>query len=154
MALTVPRYPLILTDGDCAACNTFVNFLLAREGSTQSFAYCSLQNPAAQALLTERGLSLNIDTMVMIDPSGNAYTKSTAVVRTLATLGFPYSLLLLFLVIPAFIRNFFYSLFAAYRIKLFGSSEYCALLTREQRQRFLQYNPDLLATSDDSCKTR
>ena len=154
MAVTIPKYPLVLTDGDCAACNGFVNFLLAREGGTQTYAYSTLQHPKAQELLVERGLSLDLDTMVMIDPSGQAYTKSTAVIRTVAALGFPYSLLLLFLIIPAFIRDFFYSLFAAYRIKLFGTSEYCSLLTRDQRQRFLQYNPELLSNSEDSCKTR
>mmetsp|Transcript_8650 Transcript_8650/g.36057 ORF Transcript_8650/g.36057 Transcript_8650/m.36057 type:complete len:156 (-) Transcript_8650:162-629(-) len=155
MSLTVPRYPLVLTDGECAACNHFVNFLLNWEGDKQVFAYASLQDAKAQDLLTERGIPLDLNTMVMIDShTGKAYTKSTAVIKTLAQLGFPFMLLLVFLLVPAFIRDVFYSWFAANRIRFFGNSEYCTYLTPKLRPRFLQHNPDILLPQDDMPKTR
>ena len=152
--MRIPKKPLVITDGACAACNTFVKLLLARD-TNETLAFASLQESLVQELLVERGIPLDFDTMVLIDAeTGKAYTKSTAVLRTLSYLPFPWFLIQIFLLIPAFIRNFFYSWFAAYRITLFGSSEYCVRLTAKQRPRFLQYNKDLLTTASDQQKVK
>jgi predicted DCC family thiol-disulfide oxidoreductase YuxK len=151
---------IVLFDGECNVCDRFVNFLIDRDRDS-TLVFASLQSVAGRRLVQHYHLAddaANVDqlnpdilqTMVMIDTqSQQAYTKSSAAIRTLASLPFPYTLLYVLLLVPALIRNFCYTQFAQRRYRWFGTtsdSTACRRMTPELRSRFLgdEYFPDTL----------
>jgi predicted DCC family thiol-disulfide oxidoreductase YuxK len=75
-------------------------------------------------------------TMVLIE-NGKLYTKSTAALRVARRLNGAWPLLFVAVLVPRFIRDAAYRLFAANRYRLFGRSEVCRVPTPEIRSRFL-----------------
>merc|ERR1711874_801126 len=122
------RQQIILVDGDCALCNGYVRFVSARDALGLCY-FETQQSPDGQKLLSHHDQPMDLTTIVMIECEGEGeentkcYTKSTAVLRTLRFLSFPWFLLYAFIVIPAIIRDTVYELVARNRILIFGNTK-------------------------------
>ena len=128
--------PLILFDGVCTFCNASVNFIIDRDARSR-FRFAPLQGPTGQEILKRQGLPTDLlDTMLLVEDN-NVYTRSTAALRIARYLRFPWNLLSVFLLIPAFLRNAVYSVLAHNRYKWFGQEDACRIPTPELRARFL-----------------
>ena len=68
---------------------------------------------------------------------GTAFLHSTAALMIAKDLGFPWSLGLVFVLVPTPIRDWFYKLFAKYRYRLFGKKDVCMIPTPDVRERFI-----------------
>ncbi len=127
---------ILLFDGVCNLCNRWVQFVLASDPAGQ-LKLASVQSPAGQALLAWCGLPVDqFDTMVFIE-NGKAYTKSTAFLRAVRYLRWPWPALSLGIVVPALLRDRLYDLVAGNRYLLFGKRETCLLPTPQTARRFL-----------------
>jgi predicted DCC family thiol-disulfide oxidoreductase YuxK len=127
---------VILFDGVCNFCNGAVNFIIERD-KTGYFKFAPLQSEIGEKLLAENGIDkIEPDSVVLIE-DGKVYTHSTAALRIARKLDGAWKLSYGFVVVPRFIRNFFYRMFAKYRYKMFGKQDACMLPTPEIRQRFL-----------------
>lgn len=85
-------------------------------------AYASLQSGRGQELLRKVGFSgRNFDTLVLYENS-HTYLRSTAALRLLRYLRFPWPLLYVLIVIPTFVRDPVYNLIAHNRYRWFGRS--------------------------------
>ena len=73
----------------------------------------------SQQYLIQFRIDKTMDSVVLIKNS-KYYLKSTASFRILKTLGGFRSICYGFIIIPAFIRDFFYDIMAGLRYKLFG----------------------------------
>lgn len=141
------RYALAATRSPpdaCLATPHAVNFLIDRDPKAR-IGFASLQSPQGQALCTKHNVKTDLNTMVLIEGS-KVHTKSGAALRVLAGLGGLWSLLYVLLLVPRFIRDFCYSLFARNRYRLFGQSESCRRMTPDLRRRFLELTT--FATAD------
>jgi len=113
--------PLVLYDGYCALCDRSVQFLQKRQ-QADSLEYASLQSSSGQRLLETCSLSTEeFDTLVFYE-KGHCYLRSTAGLRLLRYLRFPWPLLYGLLLIPAFLRDPVYNLIAHNRYRWFGHS--------------------------------
>jgi predicted DCC family thiol-disulfide oxidoreductase YuxK len=113
-----------------------VLFLIAHDKDAR-LRLGSLQSLPGQALLRWCGRRLDdFDTILFIE-RGQAHFKSTAVLRILRYLPWPWPLLSLVLVIPLFLRDPCYDLVAQNRYRLFGRQETCMMPTPEVVKRFL-----------------
>jgi predicted DCC family thiol-disulfide oxidoreductase YuxK len=113
--------PLVLFDGYCALCNASVAFLQARQRSGE-LEYASLQSARGLALLKEVGLSGDkFDTLVFYE-NGRPYLRSTAALKLVRYLRFPWPLLYILTAIPPFVRDPVYNLIAHNRYRWFGRS--------------------------------
>ena len=65
------------------------------------------------------------------------YQKSNAALRIAKKLGFPTNLLAIFLIVPNFIRDWFYNYVAKNRYKWYGKKDACMIPTPELREKFL-----------------
>ena len=126
--------PILFFDGVCNLCNSTVDFLIERD-SNQVIKYSSLQGKTASELLTGK-YTQDLNTVVLYQ-DGKIYTKSEAVIRALIHLGPKYALSSIFLVIPGFIRDFFYNLIAKNRYRIWGKKDTCRLPTQSERKLFL-----------------
>ena len=127
---------IILFDGECMLCNTFISFMLKKEIGTIFF--CDLNSATAKTLLEKYYMPIqNFNTIYLIE-NNKIYSKSTAVLKILSSINIFYKLILSSLIlIPQFIRDYFYSLIANNRHRFFKSKS-CYLPTPNQRKFILK----------------
>jgi predicted DCC family thiol-disulfide oxidoreductase YuxK len=127
---------VILFDGICNFCDSSVNLIIKHDDAGY-FKFAPLQSEIAGKLLAETGIeNVDADSIILIEDE-QVYMYSTAALRIARRLGGIWSLLYVFIIVPKFIRDFIYKLFAKYRYKLFGKKDECMIPTPEIRQRFL-----------------
>ena len=126
---------IILFDGVCNFCNGAVNFIIAHD-TEKRFKFAPLQSEIGQQLRTNYGIGEDVDSIVLVE-NDKAYMHSTAGLRVAKGLSGIWSLGYVFIIVPAFIRDFCYRLFAKNRYRLFGRQEACMLPTPDVRERFL-----------------
>ena len=140
--------PVIYYDCECGLCSKTVQFVLNRDKSAR-IRFCALQSDVAKQRL--RGL-LPLDPMpdtVVLQMPGRLYLRSSAALRIGILLGFPYSILCApLLAVPPVIRDAVYRLIARNRLKFFGKSGACMLLTPELKTRFLDIASGATFASD------
>ncbi len=130
---------IILFDGVCNFCNGSVNFIIERDPE-KYFKFAPLQSEIGQKLLAENGVDKTITDSVVLIEDGKAYVRTTAALRIARKLQGCWSWFYGFVVVPSFVRDVFYKLFAKYRYKMFGKQDACMLPTPEMRERFLATN--------------
>ena len=127
---------IILFDGVCNFCNGSVNFIIKRDTGNY-FKFAPLQSEIGQKLLNKYNIDrAQTDSVVLIE-NGAAYTRTNAVLKIVRKLRGAWRLFYGFIIVPSFVRDYFYKQFAKYRYKMFGKTEACMLPTPEIRARFL-----------------
>ncbi|MBK8303233.1 MAG: thiol-disulfide oxidoreductase DCC family protein [Chloracidobacterium sp.] len=130
---------IVLFDGVCNFCNGAVNFII-RHDADKKFKFTPLQSEAGQELRAKFNIGEDIDSIILIE-NDKAYLHSTAGLRVARGLGGIWSLGYAFIIVPVFIRDWAYKLFAKYRYRLFGRQDACMLPTPDVRDRFLSEPP-------------
>jgi predicted DCC family thiol-disulfide oxidoreductase YuxK len=127
---------IILFDGVCNFCNYWVNFAIKRDGK-KKLKFTTLQGETAKQLLPKYYINpTSLSSVIFID-KGKAYTQSSAAIRICKYLDGGWKLFYGLMIIPKFIRDFFYNIIARNRYKWFGKKESCMVPTAELRERFL-----------------
>ena len=98
-------------------------------------------------LMQRVGAPLDLSTVVLIQ-GDTFHTRSSAALRTLALMDWPYRALSVFWVLPSPLRDFGYAMVAKYRYKVFGKTEMCREPSGDFRKRFIDYRPDEEADAD------
>ncbi|MEI2297709.1 thiol-disulfide oxidoreductase DCC family protein [Ensifer sp. MJa1] len=128
--------PVIVFDGECIFCSSWVRFLL-RHDRLARYRYLTAQSPLGQALYRHYGLSVrNFESNILIE-DGVAHFKSDGSIRTLAGLGWPWSLMNICRILPAALRDPLYDLVAKNRYRIAGRRSSCVVPTPEERGRFI-----------------
>ena len=127
---------ILLFDGVCNFCNFWVNFVLDRDRQ-RVIRFAPLQSEAGKTLLKKGGFSeKDFDTFILTDGE-IFYTKSDAGLKVASVLGFPYSMLKVFSLLPRPLRNWVYDIIAKNRYSFFGKKEVCRIPAPGERERFL-----------------
>jgi len=128
--------PILLFDGHCNLCNTWVQFIVKRD-SAGTIRFASLQSPAGRKLLEEHKIDENyIESLVFFEEERFS-VSSTAALRTLSYLDSWQKHLIFLTVIPRSLRDLVYRFIARNRYKWFGRREQCMIPTTELSKRFL-----------------
>ncbi len=127
---------ILLFDGVCHLCAGSVQWVLKRDRAGL-FRFASLQSEVGQQLLKDLGIPETMDTVVVV-VGDRAYVRSDAALEVVRRLGFPWSLLAVFRVVPRSIRDVVYDWIAHHRYRWFGRSETCWMPRAEWRERFLE----------------
>lgn len=113
--------------------------MLARD-RRRAFRFATLQSERARRVLEPLGIDPGaLDSVVVLD-EGRALVRSTAALRILRGMGPPWSVLCVFSVVPAPIRDAVYRVIAKNRYRLFGRRETCRTPSPAERTLFL---PDI-----------
>jgi len=125
---------IVFFDGVCGMCNNLVDFLMS-EDRNDSLQYAPLQGTLAQNNLDNKYLN---ELKTIIYQEGNKiYTESNGVIHALSAIGGMYKLVLVFKIIPPFIRNSIYSFISKNRYRWFGKKAVCRIPTPEERSKIL-----------------
>jgi predicted DCC family thiol-disulfide oxidoreductase YuxK len=131
-----PSHPLILFDGVCNLCNGFVQFVIARDpGGT--FQFGALQSAAARRVLELHDAPDPLPDAFALVEDGALIWRSTAVLRIVRHLTFPWPLAYVLIAVPRPLRDGIYALVARHRYRWFGRRDQCPVPTHELRSRFL-----------------
>jgi len=126
---------IILFDGECNFCSFWVKYVVKRDAK-DVFRFTSLQSEKGQELLDKHKVNPVIDSIVLIEED-TVYIKSTAAFRILKTLGGFRSVFYGLIVIPSFIRDFWYDLIAKYRYQWFGKNDCEFIPNSNMKNKFL-----------------
>ena len=127
---------ILFFDGNCGLCNRSVKFVLRKERNNE-LSFSALQSEFAKKILKENNITENLDTMVLLE-NGKIYLRSSAALRLTKYMKGLWPLMMIFIVVPPFIRNAVYNYVAKNRITWFGMANYCDLMTPELKKRFLE----------------
>ena len=127
---------ILLFDGVCNLCNGSVLFVIKRDKKKQ-IRYAAIQSKQGKMLMEKYGIEeAYLGSLIFID-EGKVYLRSTGALRLCKYLKGLWPMLYLLIIIPPFIRNFFYDTISKYRYKLFGKYETCMVPTNELKSLFL-----------------
>jgi predicted DCC family thiol-disulfide oxidoreductase YuxK len=127
---------VIFFDGICNLCNASVQFAIERD-KKNLFKFTALQGKYAKAVLPKFNFDLNQLNSIILLEDGQLYTKSTAALKIAKKLNGLWPTLYVFILVPKFIRDWFYDIIAKNRYKWWGRQESCWLPTPELKQRFI-----------------
>ncbi|MCG9911115.1 MAG: thiol-disulfide oxidoreductase DCC family protein [Flavobacteriales bacterium] len=127
---------IVYFDGVCNVCNASVQFILKRDKYNR-FKFAALQGKSGQEILNRLNMKTSAFDTFLLFENGKMYQKSTAALRVIKQLNSFWPLLYVLIIIPPFIRDFFYGLIARNRYRLFGKRESCMIPNPEIRSRFL-----------------
>jgi len=126
------RRPLFLFDGICVLCSSGASFLMRHKADV---AFASAQSDLGRELFRHYGMEIDASYLLIAD--GRAFTKTDGYFRLLSQLTKPWRLLGIFKLIPRPLGDWIYDRVAENRYRWFGKSQYCELLTDEQRASLL-----------------
>lgn len=125
---------IVYFDGYCNVCNRFIDFLIRRDRKRR-LKYAPLQGRTAEKNLPAQYTSQA--TTMLFQDGDKLYVESSAAIRTIAALGGVFSLMSIFLLVPAFVRDGVYRWVANHRYLWFGKRDTCRIATPEERTQFL-----------------
>lgn len=117
---------IILFDGHCNLCSRSVCFIKKRD-KENIFTPLPLDSKEASKIEGVEKVELQDPDSVIYARNGRFYYRSEAAIRIMAEIGGAYKLLLVFLLIPPKIRDFFYNLVARNRHRFFKHSNACSI---------------------------
>lgn len=129
------KQPILLFDGECGLCNSFIRFFLKHEKKSQ-MSFVHLKSDLGIKIKTYFELGDKIDSIILIR-NHEAFIKTCAVLRLTFYLKGLWPLLISLLIIPPFLRNFIYDQIAKRRRKWFKNSEICSFTNENEKNRFL-----------------
>lgn len=127
---------IILFDGVCNLCNGSVQFVIRRDPKGV-FRFAALQSSEGQELMRQHGLDTSALYSIIVVSGGKVWQRSRAALEIVRRLSGLWPLLYGFIIVPPFIRDWFYDRIAANRYKWFGKQDECMIPTPELRARFL-----------------
>lgn len=137
MSIDIPKHKkLILFDGVCNLCNNSVQYVIKRDHKN-IYLFAPLQSKVGQQIIEQFQIDTVKTDSILLYTNGKLYSKSTAALKVAATLGFSTNILSIFIVIPAFIRNWVYDFIAKNRYKWYGKKEACMIPTPELKSKFI-----------------
>ena len=125
---------ILFFDGVCNLCNGTIDFFIKKDHK-RKFKYATLQWKIAPELIGDKATK-DLNSVVLYF-NGQTYYKSQAILTALKILGFPYSILFIFILIPTSLSNLIYDYIANNRYRFFGKKSTCRLPSLEEKELFL-----------------
>lgn len=125
---------IVYFDGYCGVCNRFIDFLI-RHDRARALRYAPLQGATARARLPAE--LVNDLSTIVYEENGKLTTESTAAIRVIAKAGGFLRLMIVFLAVPRFLRDWAYRWVANHRYLFAGRRETCRLPAPQERSLFL-----------------
>lgn len=117
----------VFYDGECGFCSRTVHWLVLLDWR-KHLRFLPLQSELARSMGLEHHADKSGGTMVVLRESDGAiFTSSDAWLEVSRALGGPWRLFLVFKLVPRFIRDAAYRVFARNRYRWFGKTNACRM---------------------------
>lgn len=127
---------IVLFDGFCNLCNNSIKRIIKHD-KKDNFRFAPLQSEIGEQLTAKKKIDRNqTDSIVLVEPNGATFVKSSAALRIAKNLSF-YSWMRIFLPLPTKFRDWIYNIIAKNRYRWFGKKNECMIPTPELKAKFL-----------------
>ena len=141
MAHSSLEHPILLYDGLCGFCNGTVQFVV-RHDARGVIRFATLQGEFARGVVARHPELAGVDSLILVETSADGqervYARSSGALRVARHLGGAWHLTRALAIVPLFIRDWAYDLFARHRYRVFGRFNACPMPSAEHRQRFIE----------------
>ncbi|MGB3606999.1 MAG: DCC1-like thiol-disulfide oxidoreductase family protein [Psychroserpens sp.] len=139
MTIILPKdKKLILFDGVCNLCNASITYVIKHD-KNNTFMFAPLQSEAGEQIIAKYNIDVEKTDSILLYSNDNGLSiKSTAALKIAKHLGVPINLMIVFFIIPTFIRDWVYDYIAKNRYKWYGKKEACMIPTPELKAKFLE----------------
>lgn len=132
---------LVLFDGVCVFCNNFVLFLIKRD-KKNLLIFTPQDKEVALEISRKYNLDYKkIDAIVYLRDYNTSkesiYFASTAVLNIFKDINYFKSIFVIGSILPVFLRDFIYTIFARIRYKVFGKYDTCLLPIEGLKSKFI-----------------
>jgi predicted DCC family thiol-disulfide oxidoreductase YuxK len=127
---------IVLFDGVCNFCNRWVQ-LIIKNDKKNIFRFAPLQSEAGKRLLAESNSSKGSPESVVLIENGKYYFHSSAALRIFSHLSGLWKLMMVFYIVPPFIRDAAYHFIARNRYRWFGKRETCMVPDEKDKSKFI-----------------
>ncbi len=128
--------PIILFDAECVLCSANAQFVLKHD-ATGIFRLASMQGEVGSALYRAHGMDPKDPVSILVVDGDKVLRDSDAVLSIYEGLGYPWRLMAVFRLVPAFLRDPVYRWVARNRYRWFGKRDECWLAPPAYRDRIL-----------------
>lgn len=126
---------IVFYDGDCGFCNRSVQFVLKNDKRARIY-FSALQSEWSHHFFQEIGLGKpDMSTFYFWDGT-KMYQRSNAALKVMTFLRFPWPIVIFFLIVPKFFRDWVYNQIAQRRHRI--QAGFCVLPNSAQQKRFLK----------------
>lgn len=137
----MPDAPVLLYDGLCGFCDWTVQFVLRRD-RRGSMRFATLQGEFARQVIARHPELAGVDSLILVERDSatgqeRVSARSIGALRVARYLGGAWRLTQVLYVLPRFLRDWAYDVFARHRYRVFGRYDTCPLPSPEHRARFL-----------------
>ena len=133
---------IVLFDGVCVLCSNIVRFIINYD-KKDKFRFAAIQSEPGANLAGDRNKPVGDPGTVILIEKGKYYYRSAAVLRILKNLSGGWPLLYALIIIPAPVRDFFYTFVANKRYRWFGRYDECLMPDASIRKKFIERTPGL-----------
>lgn len=128
---------LILFDGVCNLCNSWVQYIIKHD-KNDLFQFTPIQSEIGQELTKKYNIdTLKTDSIILYSEKQGIHYKSTAALLIARQLGFPINIMIVFLIVPPFIRDWVYNYIAKNRYAWYGKREACMVPSPDIKKKFI-----------------
>jgi len=127
---------IIFFDGVCNLCNYSVQLVLKHD-TKHHFVFAALQSDVARDILLQYPENITKKDSILLLKNNQIYTESTAALLIAKQFTGFWKVLLVFWIIPKFLRDRLYRFIAKNRYRWFGKKDSCMIPTKEVSKRFL-----------------
>ena len=127
---------IVLFDGVCNFCNRIVQFLIKRDRNDH-LRFASLQSDAGRRILKQVHFDPQYNESVLFLVKGKIWKRSDAFCQIMRRLPGAWKLCYGFIIIPRFIRDWFYHFISSHRYQWFGRRDHCMTPPPEWKEKFL-----------------
>ena len=130
--------PVVLFDGVCNLCDAMVQELIKKD-TNDVFRFVALQSELGQKITKHIGVDTSkVDSIIFYEPGHAYYVKADAAIQIAKSIGGVYSLLSMFSVFPAWLKNGAYDFVARNRYQWYGKKKECMIPSPETKAKFLE----------------
>jgi predicted DCC family thiol-disulfide oxidoreductase YuxK len=126
---------IVFFDGLCNLCDDSVQLIIKHDPKNY-FYFASLQSDFAREFLGSNPKKILDPDSIVLWQNGKLYERSSAALRIAKKMSGFYPLLFGLIIIPKFIRDFVYDIFAQNRYQWYGKKNACMIPTPELKARF------------------
>lgn len=136
--LEIPQHKkIILFDGVCNLCNSFVNRIIKNDNK-DVFVFASLDSDIGKKITDYLQIdTTKVESIILYEPNISYEIKSTAALKIMKEFGGFWWLTQIGYLLPQTVRDGIYDIVAKNRYKWFGKKDSCMIPTPELKAKFL-----------------